>query len=98
MLIVDNFFDFGCIAVINVISDIFVMGGKLIMVIVIFGWLINKFFLEIVCEVIEGGCYVCCQVGIVLVGGYFIDALELIFGLVVMGIVLIEWVKKNSIV
>lgn len=60
MLIVDNFFDFGCIVVTNVISDIFVMGGKLIMVIVILGWLINKFFLEIVCEVTEGGCYVCC--------------------------------------
>lgn len=60
MLIVDNLFDFGCIVVINVISDIFVMGGKLIMVIVIFGWLINILLFDIVCEVIEGGCFVCC--------------------------------------
>lgn len=98
MLIVDNLFDFGCIVVINVISDIFVMGGKLIMVIVIFGWLINILVLEIVCEVVEGGCFVCQQVGIVLVGGYFIDVLELIFGLVVIGVVFIECIKKNSIV
>lgn len=48
MLIVDDLFDFGWIVVINVISDIFVMGGKLIMVIVILGFLINKFFVEVV--------------------------------------------------
>lgn len=59
MSIVDNFFDFGRIAAINVISDIFAMGGKSIMAIAIFGWSINKFFLEIVREVIEGGRYVC---------------------------------------
>lgn len=98
MSIVDNFFDFGRIAAINVISDIFAMGGKSIMAIAIFGWSINKFFLEIVREVIEGGRYVCRQAGIALVGGYFIDASESIFGLAVTGIVSIERVKKNSIV
>lgn len=59
MLIVDNFFDFGRIAATNAISDIFAMGGKLIMAIAIFGWLINKLFLEIACEVTEGGRYAC---------------------------------------
>lgn len=36
--------------------------------------------------------------GIVLVGGYFIDVFELIFGLVVMGVILIEKVKWNVLV
>lgn len=98
MLIVDDFFDFGCIVVINVISDIYVMGGDLLMVIVIFGWLVNVLVVEVVCEVIVGGCKVCEEVGILLVGGYFIDVFELIFGLVVIGVVEKCFMKCNDIV
>lgn len=90
MLIVDDVFDFGWIVVVNVISDVYVMGGILLVVIVIFGWLINEIFVEVVWEVIEGGWQVCQDVGILLVGGYSIDSFEFIFGFVVMGCVVVD--------
>lgn len=96
MPIVDSPFDFGRIAATNAISDIFAMGGKPIMAIVILGWPINTLAPEIAREVIEGGRFACRQAGIALAGGHSIDAPEPIFGLAVTGVVPTGRVKKNS--
>lgn len=96
MPIVDDPFDFGRIAATNAISDVYAMGGKPIMAIAILGWPIDKLAPEVARQVIEGGRYVCQQVGISLAGGHSIDAPEPIFGLAVTGIVSTEQVKKNS--
>ncbi|HDM8353469.1 TPA: selenide, water dikinase SelD [Yersinia enterocolitica] len=96
MPIVDDPFDFGRIAATNAISDVYAMGGKLIMAIAILGWPIDKLAPEVAQQVIEGGRYVCQQAGISLAGGHSIDAPEPIFGLAVTGIVSTEQVKKNS--
>lgn len=86
MLMVDDLWDFGCIVVMNVILDIYVMGGCLIMVLVILGMFIDKLFVVQICEILVGGCEICVEVGIFVVGGYFIDVFELIYGLVVIGL------------
>lgn len=96
MFIVDDLVDFGWIVFVNVISDIYVMGVMFLVVIVILGWLIDKLLFEVVNLVIEGGCQVCQEVGIFLVGGYSIDSLELIFGFVVIGWVKMDELKMNG--
>lgn len=96
MPIVDNPFDFGRIAAISAISDVFAMGGKPIMAIALLGWPLDTLPPEIAHEVIDGGRFACRQAGIALAGGHSIDAPEPIFGLAVTGVVPTDRVKKNS--
>ncbi|OOF64575.1 selenide, water dikinase SelD [Rodentibacter sp. Ppn85] len=96
MPIVDDAFDFGCIAATNAISDIFAMGGRPIMAVAILGFPINKLPAEIAQKIVEGGRFACHQAGISLAGGHSIDAPEPIFGLAVTGVINTEKVKRNA--
>lgn len=96
MPIVDDAFDFGQIASVNAISDIYAMGGTPIMAIAILGWPINTIPPEVAQEVLEGSRHACAQAGIMLAGGHSIDSPEPIFGLAVTGRIKIENLKKND--
>ncbi len=96
MPIVDDPFDFGRIAAVNAISDVFAMGGKPIVAISILGWPISKISVEAAKEVVEGARSVCHELGISLAGGHSIDSPEPIFGLAVTGLASKENIKKNS--
>ncbi|MGK0387705.1 MAG: selenide,water dikinase [Maribacter sp.] len=96
MPIVDDAEDFGRIASVNAISDIYAMGGKPLLAIAILGWPINKIPAEVANQVIEGGRKACADAGIPLAGGHSIDSPEPIFGLAVTGIVPIKNLKKNG--
>jgi len=96
MPIVDDPFTFGRIAATNAISDIYAMGGKPLMAIAIFGWPIDKLSAEVAREVIEGGRFVCEEVGIPLAGGHSIDSPEPIFGLAVTGLADNKNIKRNN--
>lgn len=96
MPIVDNPYDFGRIASVNAISDIYAMGAKPVLAIAILGWPISKLAPEIAGQVLEGARAVCAEAGIPLAGGHSIDCPEPIFGLSVNGLVKIENLKKNS--
>lgn len=96
MPIVDDPYDFGCIAATNAISDIYAMGGKPIMAIAILGWPINVLSPEIAREVVRGGRAACDAAGIALAGGHSIDAPEPIFGLAVTGVVDKAQLKRND--
>jgi selenide,water dikinase len=96
MPIVDDPFDFGRIASVNAISDIYAMGGKPILAISILAWPIDKLGSEIAKEVVEGARSVCSTVGISLAGGHSIDNPEPVFGLSVNGTIKKENIKKNS--
>ena len=96
MPIVDDPFDFGRIASVNAISDVYAMGGKPILAISILAWPIEKLGAEIAKEVVEGARSVCKEVGISLAGGHSIDNPEPIFGLSVNGIIKKSNIKKNS--
>ncbi len=54
MPIVDDALDFGRIASVNAISDVYAMGGKPLMAIAILGWPIDKLPPEVANQVIEG--------------------------------------------
>ena len=87
MPIVDDPFDFGRIAATNAISDIYAMGGKPILALAIVGMPINTLPMEAIQQILAG---------IPLAGGHSIDAPEPIYGLVALGLVHPDKVKRNS--
>ena len=96
MPIVDDPFDFGRIAATNALSDVYAMGGTPIMALAIVGMPINKMSVATIREILRGGEAVCRDAGIPIAGGHSIDAPEPIYGLVALGIVHPDRVKKNS--
>lgn len=96
MPIVDDPEDFGRIAAVNAISDIYAMGGTPLVAIAILGWPIDKIPAEVANKVIEGGRKACLEANIPLAGGHSIDSPEPIFGLAVTGRVNIDQLKKNG--
>jgi selenide, water dikinase len=96
MPIVDDAEDFGRIASVNAISDVYAMGGTPILAIAILGWPIDKLPAEVANQVIEGARKACAEAGIPLAGGHSIDSPEPIFGLAVTGRVSLKNIKKNG--
>ncbi|MDD4929944.1 MAG: selenide, water dikinase SelD [Gallionella sp.] len=96
MPIVDDPFDFGRIAATNALSDVYAMGGTPIMALAIVGMPINKLPIEAIRAILQGGESVCRAAGIPLAGGHSIDSPEPIYGLVALGIVHPDRLKKNS--
>jgi len=94
--IVDDPFDFGRIAATNAISDVYAMGGRPIFALAIVGMPLDKLPLEVIGRILEGGESVCAEVGIPIAGGHSIDTLEPIYGLVALGLVHPDHVKRNS--
>ncbi len=96
MPIVDDPFDFGRIAATNAISDVYAMGGTPIMALAVVGMPIDKLPVETIRAILQGGESVCRAAGIPLAGGHSIDAPEPIYGLVALGVVRPDQLKKNS--
>ena len=94
--IVDEPHDFGRIAATNAISDIYAMGGRPIMALAIVGMPLEKLPLSVIGRILAGGEEVCAKAGIPIAGGHSIDTLEPIYGLVVLGLVHPDKVKRNS--
>lgn len=94
--IVDDPFDFGQIASVNAISDVYAMGGKPLMAIAVLGWPLDKLSPEVAGRVLEGGRAACACAGISLAGGHSIDSPEPMFGLAVTGQVAMENLKRND--
>ncbi|WP_026330013.1 selenide, water dikinase SelD [Caldimonas manganoxidans] len=96
MPIVDDPYDFGRIAATNAISDVYAMGGRPILALGLVGMPVNVLPLEIIGRILQGGQSVCRQAGIPIAGGHTIDSVEPIYGLVVLGLVHPERVKRNA--
>jgi len=94
--IVDGPYDFGRIAATNAISDIYAMGARPIMALAIVGMPLEKLPVSVIQKILEGGESVCAAAGIPIAGGHSIDTLEPIYGLVALGLVHPDKVKKNS--
>ncbi len=94
--IVDEPHDFGRIAATNAISDIYAMGAKPIFALALVGMPLDKLPLEVIGRILAGGESVCAEAGIPIAGGHSIDTLEPIYGLVVLGLVHPDKVKRNS--
>lgn len=96
MPIVDDPYDFGRIAATNALSDVYAMGARPIMALAICGMPVGKLSADVIARILAGGQSVCTAAGIPLAGGHSIDSPEPIYGLVAMGIVHPERVKRND--
>ena len=94
--IVDDPYDFGRIAATNALSDIYAMGGTPIMALALVGMPIAQLPPEVIGRVLEGGAAVCREAGIPIAGGHSIDVLEPIYGLVGLGLVHPQRVRRNA--
>ena len=96
MPIVDDPFDFGRIAATNAISDVYAMGGTPIMALALVGMPINVLSTQTIGRILEGGASVCKAAGIPIAGGHTIDSVEPIYGLVAIGLVHPDRIKRNA--
>src|SRR3989441_893531 len=95
MPIVDDPYDFGRIAATNAISDVYAMGGRPILALALVGMPINVLPVDTIRRILEGGEAVCEAAGIPIAGGHSIDSVEPIYGLVALGLVHPQRVKRN---
>jgi len=96
MPIVDDPYDFGRIAATNAISDVYAMGGTPIMALALVAMPINVLSAETIARVLEGGADVCRAARIPIAGGHSIDSVEPIYGLVALGLVHPDKVRRNG--
>jgi selenide,water dikinase len=96
MPIVDDPVDFGRIAATNALSDVYAMGGQPIMALAIVGMPINLLSHATIGAILEGGAAACRDAGIPIAGGHTIDSVEAIYGLVALGLVHPDRVRKNA--
>jgi len=96
MPIVDDPLDFGRIAATNAISDVYAMGGTPIMALALVGMPVNVLSTQTIGRILEGGASVCQAAGIPIAGGHTIDSVEPIYGLVALGLVHPNRIKRNA--
>ncbi len=96
MPIVDDPYDFGRIAATNAISDVYAMGGKPFMALALLGIPVGKIPMEVAQRITAGGHAVCAAAGIPIAGGHSIDSPEPIYGLVALGLIHPDKVKRND--
>jgi len=96
MPIVDDPYDFGRIAATNAISDVYAMGGKPFMALALLGIPVGKMPMEVAQRITAGGHAVCSAAGIPIAGGHSIDSPEPIYGLVALGLIHPDKVKRND--
>jgi selenide,water dikinase len=95
MPIVDDPYDFGRIAATNAISDVYAMGARPIMALAVLAMPVDKLPIAVIRRILEGGEAVCAAAGIPIAGGHTIDSVEPIYGLVALGLVHPDQVKRN---
>ena len=96
MPIVDDPVDFGRIAATNALSDVYAMGGRPILALALVGMPINVLSTQTIGRILEGGASVCRAAGIPVAGGHSIDSVEAIYGLVALGLVHPQRIKRNA--
>lgn len=94
--IVDDPYDFGRIAATNAISDVYAMGARPIFALALLGVPMKNFPREAMQSIVAGGHAVCDAAGIPIAGGHSIDSPEPFYGLVALGLIQPDLVKRND--
>jgi selenide,water dikinase len=84
--VVDDPYAYGAIAAVNAMSDVYAMGGEVVLALNICGFP-PAMPVEIVCEILRGGAEKVAEAGGVIAGGHTLDDQEPKYGLAVMGFV-----------
>jgi selenide,water dikinase len=72
------------------------MGGRPILTLAVVGMPIDKLTPAVIARVLEGGQAVCAAAGAPMAGGHSIDSVEPIYGVVALGLVHPDRIKRNS--
>ncbi len=84
--VVDDAYDYGAIAAANAMSDVYAMGGEVVLALNICGFP-DDLPPHIISEILRGGAEKVAEAGGALAGGHTVDAKEPTYGLAVMGLV-----------
>jgi selenide,water dikinase len=84
--VVDDPYTFGAIAAANAVSDVYAMGGEVLMAINLVGWPENLDY-ALLSEILRGGADIIAQAGGVIAGGHTVTDEEPKYGLAVTGMV-----------
>jgi selenide,water dikinase len=84
--IVDDAYEYGAIAAVNAMSDVYAMGGEVVLALNICGFP-QAMPVEIVRQILRGGAEKVAEAGGVIAGGHTLDDDEPKYGLAVMGFV-----------
>jgi selenide, water dikinase len=95
MPIVDEPFDFGAIAAANALSDVYAMGGTPLFALAVVGMPVDRLPVDTIRRILDGGESLCAKAGVPVAGGHTIDSVEPIYGLVAIGLVDPEHIKRN---
>jgi selenide,water dikinase len=83
--IVDRPYDFGAIAAVNALSDVYAMAGAPVAALSLVGFPSGALPPEVLAEILKGAIDKAAEAGIAIVGGHTIQTEEPIFGLAVVG-------------
>jgi selenide, water dikinase len=97
MPIVDDPRDFGRIAASNALSAVYAMGGTPLFALALAGMPAKLLTAQQIADIFEGGASVCRAAGVPIAGGHSIDSLEPMYGLVAVGLVNPQHLKRNSV-
>ena len=95
MPIVDDPFDFGAIAAANALSDVYAMGATPLFALAVVGMPVDRLPVDTIRRILDGGESLCAKAGVPVAGGHSIDSVEPIYGLVAIGLVDPEHIKRN---
>jgi len=84
--VVDDPYDYGAIAAANAMSDVYAMGGEVVLALNICGFP-PDLPPGVIAEILRGGAEKVAEAGGVLAGGHTVDAKEPTYGLSVMGLI-----------
>ncbi len=94
--VVDDPFDFGRIAAVNALSDIYAMGAVPLTALNIAAFPVDELDHEILRRILEGGAAVAAQSGVALIGGHTIKDSEPKYGMSVTGTVHPDRIVSNA--
>jgi selenide, water dikinase len=94
--IVDDPYDWGRIAAANALSDVFAMGGRPFLALNIVNWPVDDLPLDLLGRVLQGGIDLATSEGVAVAGGHSITDPEPKYGMVVLGLVDLGDLVRNS--
>jgi cysteine desulfurase NifS/selenium donor protein len=94
--VVDDPFQFGVIAAVNSLSDIYAMGGKPLFALNIVGFPSNRLSIRVLEEILKGSQSIAAKTGISIIGGHTVDDTEPKFGLAVTGLIHPDKILTNA--
>jgi cysteine desulfurase len=94
--IVDDPYQFGVIAAVNSLSDIYAMGGKPLFALNIVGFPSNRLPMSVLESILQGAQSVADKAGISIIGGHTVDDTEPKFGMAVTGVVHPDKIVSNK--